>query len=214
MPTTTRAQRWERIHQTQSLISGGASNRDIVMALGKDGVSEKTAYRYIDRAYKAWNREARKRTCKRDYQLAQALAERGRVKRLALTRKRFVVVDKELQKLDDPDYAGYLAACDSEAKILGLFAPEQHEVHVAHLGVVARRFADMIVEMVKDAALRNAMLLRLETLHVAAAKEDVDESKVVDAALVVVKEDEVLIKQLPDKPSANGHANGKNGAAH
>jgi len=153
--------RWKIIRDAQNLITGGVQDSAVIaeMRRANPGMSKRTASRYCACAYQDFDRDAKRR---RRGQLSTAIAERGRAKRIALTRQKIIVNGGVVQKESDPDQAGYLAACESEARLLGLNAPERKEIVVATFDVVFSELADaMRAEIVDPLPPARELLLRL-----------------------------------------------------
>lgn len=164
MPRGTREGRQLTITEVQSLINGGATDSQVIAHLmkkdeaGKPRFSSKTARRYLRLAYAAFNRDARR---SQRVWLSTAIAHRQHAMRKAMTRKRHVVVDGRLEAVDDPDLSTYLSAVESITKLLGLNAPERHEVVVASF---RQMFADLVAaleEEIEDVALLARVVSRL-----------------------------------------------------
>jgi hypothetical protein len=126
MPKFAREERRAIVLQIQTLLTSGIPSTQVVeQVIREHGVHRVTANRYLNLAYADWNR-SRNRT--RKSKASFAVAVRERAMRLALTKKKFMVVDGQLLERDDPDVKAYLDAADSVAKIEGLFAPERVEI--------------------------------------------------------------------------------------
>jgi len=186
MRSAISAQRWDLIHEVQSLLTGGVANTEIVSHLMKKGVPQSSAYRYLRRAYADWQRQQGR--FDKTHRLSKAIAERERAKRLALTSKRFVVVDGVLEKHEEPDVKAYLAALDSEARLLGLNAPEKHEVYVANFAKAMQMLVQLIAREVEDVALRGRLILGMRGIFEEAPKgkmlDSVSRETVIDAEVV------------------------------
>jgi len=127
----TDAARGRAVRALQSLIAAGVSDDEArEQVIERFNVSERSARKWMAIAYREMASEAQ---VGRDQLLGTALRRR----RLVMARA-----------AKDGDWRTYLAAADSEAKLLGLNAPAQTEHHV-----VLTKVQDMskaVVEVVRD----------------------------------------------------------------
>ena len=189
MPRGTREFRHGIVIEVQSLILGGASDAQVYAHLMKKheqtGVprfSSKTARRYLKLAYAQFNREA-KRTNK--VWLSVGLAKRAFAQRRALQQKKFMIVAGQLRELDDPDIATYLASVESEAKLLGLNAPERHELVVESF---RQMFLDLVLvlrEEVHDQQLLMRIVTRLRAAMEGGQRDAMRDNALVGAATII-----------------------------
>jgi hypothetical protein len=166
------------------------------------GVSKHLAQRLLAAAYAEFDRQASRR---KQRHLGVALAERARAKRLALTKVRHLVVGGAVTPVSDPDEKSYLAACDSEAKLLGLNAPERHELVVQSFGFLMQDWVQALVEEVVDVDLRRRIVARMQRLQ-ESRLEGLEEGRA--GAPAIVEGERVLppSESPPADPSTNGHA--------
>lgn len=156
MPTTTREQRRGLVMEVQSLISGGKNNREVVLTLVARGISQATAYRMVQVAEADWNRSRRRFDKGRSLSVALARAQKAMV--MAQDAKKHVVLGGEIRELPDPDAKAFIAAAQHEAKLLGLYAPEKHEVFVANFARAMQMLVELIDREVEDVSLRGRLI--------------------------------------------------------
>lgn len=192
--------------EAQNLITGGVTDRQILVALKKlePEMSEGKARRLLELAYAEFNRQAGRR---KRASIGTALAERQRAKRLALTHTRPMVVDGEVEHVADPDHKGYLDACESEARLLGLNAPERKEVVVATFDVIFQELADAMRSEIRDPLPPARELLlkltrRFKAVLEGGARAVAARSPQTIEAQVVVKNGEASTP--PQDPTTNG----------
>jgi hypothetical protein len=201
MPTATVAQRWELIREVQAkLVAGDDLPRIVHFLMTERGKSRAQAYRYHKRAYADWRR-GQSRSSK-DHRISKAIAERDHAKRLALAQKKFIPTKDTVEVEDDPDVKTYLAACDSEAKLLGLFAPEKKEFILTSFTRATEIAVQCIIEEIADVPLRQRLLERMQRAYEEAA-EHADAGK--EPLPAEVKTIEATIVQRQDPPSTNGN---------
>lgn len=231
MPKGTREARQGTVIETQGLILGGASDAQVFAHLTKKnpdtGVqrfSLKTARRYVKLAYAGFNRDAKRSN---RVWLSVGLAKRGFAQRRALGRQKFMLVGGQIERLDDPDVATYLASVESEAKLLGLNAPERHELVVESF---RQMFTDLVMvlrEEVHDSPLLLRIVSRLRSAMEGSARQAVSSNAtgvsaaLASAALEVRAASHATIdvkaidaKEAESKPpphGTNGSTNGTNG---
>ncbi|MBL8841968.1 MAG: hypothetical protein JNL90_10640 [Planctomycetes bacterium] len=129
--TLSRSLRRRAIRQLQSLVAAGISDEEAKAQVGETfNVTERTTRNWMATAYAEMAAEAR--------------VDREKLLGAALRRRRIAMA----RAMKDGDVRTYLAAADSEAKLLGLNAPVQTEHHV-----VLTKVQDMsraVVEVVRD----------------------------------------------------------------
>jgi hypothetical protein len=151
------------ILELQRLIAGGESDRTAMrMVRDRFGISVATAHRWLSIAYADWNRARRRMS--RDSSLGFAIAVRRRAMALALERKKHVVVGGRIEKVHDPDVRTYVAAADSEARLLGLLDNDAIDSARAtaksFVADVIRDLIAVISEEVPDISLRARLMSR------------------------------------------------------
>jgi hypothetical protein len=201
MPMTTRQERRSWIMEAQALIaSGKAGNVVIKTFVEQHGIDPRTARRYVDAAWREWNLQRINKT--RDHRLSRALARCDKAAEIAVNHHRHVVVDGALERVSEPDAKGLLAAVDTEAKLLGLFAPEKKEFILTSFTRATEIAVQCIIEEIADVPLRQRLLERMQRAYEEAA-EHADAGK--EPLPAEVKTIEATIVQRQDPPSTNGN---------
>jgi hypothetical protein len=137
------------IRQLQSLVAAGVSDdeaREQVMKT--NDVSSRTSRYWLQAAY--------------EEMAADAEVDRRQLIGLALKRRRIAAA----RALRDGDTRAYLAACDSEARLLGLDAPArtQHTVLVDQVQGMSRAVVETIADFYRDdPATRTRFVQALQT---------------------------------------------------
>jgi hypothetical protein len=141
----------------------------------------------------------------RDARMGRALAIRDRAMRLALTQKKHLVVADQLQSVPDPDVKTYLAAADSEAKLLGLNAPERKELIFQGFAALMQDWVQVLIEEVHDVALRQRIIERMQRTQDDRIGEIEEGRPAIDAVVTKQVEARVVdVKMPPADPSTNG----------
>jgi len=194
MPTTTRQQRHAAVLEAQDLIAGGLTPKLASLELIKRlGVSESTAYRYVEKAHAYWN-HTRKRMDK-GLRLSVALARAEKIMTMAKEAKRVVPTKEGFELADEPDFKTMLAAAQHEAKLLGLYAPEKHEVYVANFAKAMQLVVQLIAREVEDVALRGRLILGMRGIF-----EDAPKGKMLDS----VSRETVIDAEIVPRETTNG----------
>jgi len=123
------------IRHLQSLVAAGVSDGEAREQVMKTfDVSARTARYWLAAAYEEMARDAE--------------VDRRELVGLALKRRRIAAA----RALRDGDTRAYLAACDSEARLLGLDAPArvQHDILVEKVGGVSRAVVETIADFYRD----------------------------------------------------------------
>jgi hypothetical protein len=177
----TNIARRRAIRQLQSLLAAGVADDEARQEVGKSfDVSERTTRTWLRAAY-----------CE---MAAAAEVDRRQLVGLALKRRRMAAA----RALRDGDTRTFLAACDSESRLLGLDAPArtQHVVMLEHAQSLSRSVVETIADFYRDdpaqrarfvAALRtrlNAQLAqRPEKLALMIESGDAGEDDLVEASV-------------------------------
>src|SRR5678815_1958682 len=180
--------RAEIVRAVHEMLIRSRPHGEIIQEIMKRfGLSRAQAYRYLSRAYAIW--KGQQARFDRTESLARAIEERQHAKRLALEAVRIVTTKDGVETRPEPDHKGYLAALDSEAKLLGLNAPEKHEVYVANFAKALQLLVQLIAREVEDVALRGSLILGMRGIFEEAPKskaigDSVSRETVVDATIV------------------------------
>jgi len=131
----TSGARRRAIRQLQSLVGAGVADdeaREVVMKTFD--VSGRTSRYWLQKAY--------------EEMAAEAEVDRRQLVGLALKRRRIAAA----RALRDGDTRAYIAACDSEARLLGLDAPArmQHTVLVEKISDMSKAMVDVIKDFFAD----------------------------------------------------------------
>lgn len=139
------------IIEAETLIVGGMPDTQVVRQLMRprnedeqpSRMCSRTAHRYVTMAWQQINRESKRSA--RAWR-SVGIAKREFAQRRALGRQKIMVLNGQVIREPDPDVATYLAAVESEAKLLGLNAPDRQELYVAGFTNVFRMQADVLRE--------------------------------------------------------------------
>ena len=206
----TREQRAKAIQQMATLIAGGATDTAAIQAIrDRFQVTAKTASRYRERVYAEWNRQARQ---KGGHHLSRALARRQMVMKAAMSRKKKQGDDE----VADPDWPLYLAAAESEARILGLNAPTQVEIMETGAAHLMRAMIEAARRTIHDRAVLAAFVAELQRQAQEGLRRRPDLLPHADRMISQVRDDDeprqIEAKVVDDKGQRNGHG-GSNGHA-
>lgn len=150
------------ILELQRLIADGEGDRTAMRVVRERyGVSVATTHRWLNVAYADWNRARR---MSRASSLSRALVMRDHAKRIALGRRRHLIVGGRVVEVPDPDARTYLRACDSEARLLGLFDSDALETAKRFVADVVRELVAVVDEEVADAYLRSRLVRRFHDI--------------------------------------------------
>jgi hypothetical protein len=131
----TNGARRRAIRQLQSLVAAGVSDAEARESVMKTlDISGRTARYWLATAYEEMARDAE--------------VDRRELVGLALKRRRIAAA----RALRDGDTRAYLAACDSESRLLGLDAPArtQHTVLVEQVAGMSKVMTDVVKEYFAD----------------------------------------------------------------
>ena len=141
-------QRRQGIEAVASLIAAGVADAEATRQVAQRyDVSKRTAQKWLKRAYADLAGEAEQ--------------DRRNLLGVALRRRRIAMS----RAAKNGDWKTYLAACDSEARLLGLEKPRQteHRVLIERTGEMARLIAETVRdELSHDPALRQRFIRALQ----------------------------------------------------
>jgi hypothetical protein len=190
--------------EAQALIASGKPGTAVIKTfVEQHGIPDRTARRYVNAAWREWNLQRIHRT--KDHRLARALARCDKAAEIAVNHHRHVVVDGALERVPEPDAKGLLAAVDTEAKLLGLFAPEKKEFILTSFTRATEIAVQCIIEEIADVPLRQRLLERMQRAYEEAAEHADAGKEQLPAEVKTIEATIVSPVQRQDPPSTNGN---------